>query len=89
MDIRKPLIKTRLANGYCIRTLDQGICKHANVCESCGNFQTGSAFENTIKNQVEEERIILNDACKYQLESEILRHQHIIRSLEKLLDRIK
>jgi len=89
MEIKKPLIKTRLANGYCIRTLDQGICKHANVCESCGNFQTGSAFGDIIKSQITEEKAILNDACKYQLESEILRHKNIIKSLEKLLDRIK
>lgn len=73
MDIKKSLIKTRLANGYCIRTLDQGICKHANVCESCGNFQTDRSFEDIIENQVAEEKVILNDACKYQLEFEISR----------------
>ena len=38
-----PLIKARLAGGYCLRTAAQGSCAYANICEHCPNFRSGPA----------------------------------------------
>jgi hypothetical protein len=40
-----PLIKSRLAGGYCLRTGAQGVCAYTNICEHCPNFrsETGDA----------------------------------------------
>ncbi len=39
-----PLIKSRLAGGYCLRTAAQGSCAYANICEHCPSYRTGAAF---------------------------------------------
>jgi hypothetical protein len=39
-----PLIKARLAGGYCLRTAAQGVCPNTNVCEHCPNVRTDAAF---------------------------------------------
>jgi hypothetical protein len=39
-----PLIKARLAGGYCLRTAAQATCPYANICEHCPNFRTDAAF---------------------------------------------
>ncbi|MEO3795602.1 hypothetical protein ABGB14_35800 [Nonomuraea sp. B10E15] len=39
-----PLLKSRLAGGYCLRTAAQGSCAYANICEHCPNFRTDAAF---------------------------------------------
>jgi hypothetical protein len=35
-----PLIKARLAGGYCLRSVAQGPCTYANICEHCASFRT-------------------------------------------------
>src|SRR5437764_1039027 len=35
-----PVIKARLAGGYCLRTPAQGACPYANICEHCPNFRS-------------------------------------------------
>ena len=39
-----PLIKARLAGGYCLRTVAQGSCAYANICEHCPNFRCDAGF---------------------------------------------
>ena len=39
-----PLIKARLAGGYCLRAAAQGPCAYANICEHCPNFRTEANF---------------------------------------------
>ena len=39
-----PLIKARLAGGYCLRTPAQGPCAYANICEHCPNFRAETSF---------------------------------------------
>src|SRR4029077_14631229 len=39
-----PLIKSRLAGGYCLRTAAQGPCAYANICEHCPNFRSEASF---------------------------------------------
>jgi hypothetical protein len=39
-----PLIKARLAGGYCVRALAQGTCVYTNICEHCPNYRTDATF---------------------------------------------
>jgi integrase len=39
-----PLIKSRLAGGYCLRTAAQGVCAYTNICEHCPNFRSEPAM---------------------------------------------
>jgi hypothetical protein len=39
-----PVIKARLAGGYCLRTPAQGACPYANICEHCPNFRSEPTF---------------------------------------------
>jgi hypothetical protein len=39
-----PLIKSRLAGGYCLRTAAQGVCANTNICEHCPNFRSEPAM---------------------------------------------
>jgi integrase len=39
-----PVIKARLAGGYCLRTPSQGACPYANICEHCPNFRSERTF---------------------------------------------
>jgi len=39
-----PLVKARLAGGYCLRTAAQESCPYANICEHCPNFRTDPTY---------------------------------------------
>ena len=39
-----PLIKSRLAGGYCVRTVAQAVCPYTNICEHCPNFRSDATF---------------------------------------------
>ena len=39
-----PVIKSRLAGGFCLRAPAQGACAYANICEHCPNFRTDATY---------------------------------------------
>jgi hypothetical protein len=39
-----PLIKSRMAGGYCLRTAAQGVCAYTNICEHCPNYRSEPAL---------------------------------------------
>jgi site-specific recombinase XerD len=43
-----PLIKARMAGGYCVRTLAQGACAYTNICEHCPNYRSDATFLPTL-----------------------------------------
>src|SRR6266705_1609522 len=57
-----PLIKSRLAGGYCLRTAAQGSCAYANICEHCPSFRTGAAFLPVLAAQRADTEKLLADA---------------------------
>lgn len=57
-----PLIKARLAGGYCVRTAAQGVCPYTNICEHCPNFRTDAAFMPVLASQRHDAELLVQDA---------------------------
>lgn len=81
-----PLIKARLAGGYCVRTAAQGVCPYTNVCEHCPNFRTDAAFLPVLSAQLNDAALLANDAEQRGWGEEAERHRRLIARLEKLID---
>ena len=81
-----PLIKARLAGGYCVRTAAQGACPYTNVCEHCPNFRTDAAFLPVLSAQRNDAELLANDAEQRGWGEEAERHRRLITRLEKLID---
>lgn len=47
--LRAEMLKTRLAHGYCSRSLAAEACSYANICEQCDNFTTSIEFVPTLE----------------------------------------
>ena len=58
-----PLIKARLAGGYCLRTAAQGPCAYANICEHCPNFRSGASFLPVLQLQRADAEALAADAA--------------------------
>ncbi len=89
-DWRKaPLIKSRLAGGYCVRTLAQDTCAYANICEHCPNFRSDATFLPTLLTQRADATDLLADAEARGWGEEVARHRRLIERLDKLLSAIE
>jgi integrase len=82
------MLKTRVANGYCSRELVAEACAYANICETCPNFVTAPEFEPAIQAQLADIHALRNDADDRGWTSETARHNRVITSLERHLQRI-
>src|SRR6266540_2283188 len=58
-----PLIKARLAGGYCLRTAAQGSCAYANICEHCPNFRSEASFLPVLQLQRADAEALAADAA--------------------------
>ena len=58
-----PLIKARLAGGYCLRTAAQGPCAYANICEHCPNFRSEASFLPVLQLQRADAEALAADAA--------------------------
>ena len=89
-DWRKaPLIKARLAGGYCVRTAAQGVCPYANVCEHCPNLRTDAAFLSVLSAQQNDAALLAKDAEQRGWGEEAERHRRLIARLEQLIDQTR
>jgi integrase len=84
-----PLIKSRLASGYCVRTQEQGACPYTHICEFCPAFRTDSEFLAVLGAQRADAEILAADAQARGWDGEILRHRRIIERLDLLMDRVE
>src|SRR5215469_7518007 len=73
-----PLIKARLAGGYCLRTATQGPCAYANICEHCPNFRSETSFLPVLQLQ-------RADAEARGWGEEATRHRRLIERLDLLI----
>jgi integrase len=80
-----PLIKTRLAGGFCLRATSQGPCAHANICENCPSFHTESANLATLTAQRGDTQTLADDATARGWDSEAERHRALLARLNILL----
>jgi site-specific recombinase XerD len=78
-----PLIKARLAGGYCLRTAAQGPCAYANICEHCPNFRSGASFLPVL--QRADAEALAADAAARGWGEETARHRRLIERLDMLI----
>lgn len=82
-----PLIKARLAGGYCLRTVAQGSCPYANICEFCPSFRSDAGFLAVLGAQRADAEALAKDAEERGWGEEVARHRHLIDRLDLLLAR--
>jgi len=80
-----PLIKARLAGGYCLRTAAQGPCAYANICEHCPNFRSGASFLPVLQLQRVDAEALAADAQARGWGGEATRHRRLIERLDTLI----
>jgi integrase len=82
-----PLIKARLAGGYCLRTAAQGVCAYTNICEFCPNFRTDTGFLAVIGAQRADAEALAADAEARGWGEEAARHRRLLERLDLLMAR--
>jgi len=82
-----PLIKARLAGGYCVRTLAQESCPYANICEHCPNFRTEATFLPVLATQRTDTEALVADAEARGWDQEAARHRRLLERLDGLIAR--
>jgi integrase len=80
-----PLIKSRLAGGYCLRTATQGPCAYANICEHCPNFRSETSFLPVLQLQRADAEALAADAAARGWGQEAARHRRLIERLDLLI----
>jgi site-specific recombinase XerD len=80
-----PLIKARLAGGYCLRTAAQGTCAYANICEHCPNFRSEASFLPVLQLQRADAETLAADAAARGWSEEAARHRRLIDRLDLLI----
>jgi integrase len=87
-DWRKaPLIKARLAGGYCLRTPAQAACPYANICEHCPNFRTDTGFLAVLGAQRADADTLAADAESRGWGEEAARHHRLAERIDQLMAR--
>jgi integrase len=81
-----PLIKSRLAGGYCLRTATQGPCAYANICEHCPNFRSETSFLPVLQLQRADAETLAADAAARGWGDEAARHRRLIERLDLLIN---
>ena len=82
-----PLVKARLAGGYCLRTTAQGSCVYANICEFCPNFSCDAGSLAVIGAQRADAEVLALDAEARGWGEEAARHRRLIERLDLLMAR--
>jgi integrase len=80
-----PLIKARLAGGYCVRALAQASCPYANICEYCPNFRSDATFLPTLMTQRTDAQALAADAEARGWGEEAARHRRLVARLDSLI----
>ena len=79
---RAPLIKARLAGGYCLRSLAQGPCAYANICEHCPNLRSEKTFLPILRLRRVDAEALLADAEARGWGAEVARHRRLIERID-------
>jgi len=80
-----PLVKARLADGYCLRTAAQGSCAYASICEHCPNFRSEASFLPVLQLQRADAQPLAADADARGWGAEATRHRRLIERLDALI----
>jgi hypothetical protein len=77
-----PLIKSRLAGGFCLRAPAQGACTYANICEHCPSFHSDASSLPVLAAQRVDAAAPAQDAEARGWISEAERHRKLIARLD-------
>lgn len=81
-----PLIKSRLAGGFCLRAPAQGACTYANICEHCPSFHSDASSLAVLTAQRVDARALAQDAEERGWITEATRHHKLIARLDTLIE---
>jgi integrase len=80
-----PLLKSRLASGFCLRAPAQGACTYANICEHCPSFHAEPSSLPILAAQRVDAAALAADAEKRGWIAEAERHRRLITQLDALI----
>lgn len=80
-----PAIKARMAGGYCIRTVAQGSCAYANICEHCPNYRSDPSFLPILATQKADAAALAADAHARGWTDEADRHLRLVERLDTVM----
>jgi integrase len=80
-----PLIKSRLAGGFCLRAPAQGACTYANICEHCPSFHADASSLPILAAQRVDAAALAEDAEARGWVTEAERHRNLIARLDTLI----
>ncbi|HEX5349638.1 MAG TPA: tyrosine-type recombinase/integrase [Pseudonocardiaceae bacterium] len=81
-----PLLKSRLAGGFCLRAPAQGACTYANICEHCPSFHAEPSSLPVLAAQRVDAEALARDAEKRGWITEAERHKRLITQLDTLIN---
>ena len=80
-----PLLKSRLAGGFCLRAPVQGACPYANICEHCPSFHAEPSSLPILAAQRVDAESLAADAEKRGWIAEAQRHHQLVAQLDHLI----
>jgi hypothetical protein len=80
-----PLLKSRMAGGFCLRAPAQGACAYANICEHCPAYRSQPSSLPVLATQRLDAQALARDAEQRGWTSEAERHHQLIARLDALI----
>lgn len=80
-----PLLKSRMAGGFCLRAPAQGACSYANICEHCPSYRSEPSSLPILAAQRVDAQALAADAEQRGWISEAQRHHQLIARLDALI----
>ena len=80
-----PLLKSRMAAGFCLRAPSQGAYTYANICEHCPSYRSAPSSLPILAAQRVDAQALARDAEQRGWISEAERHHRLIARLDALI----
>lgn len=80
-----PLLKSRMAGGFCLRAPAQGACSYANICEHCPSYRADPSSLPILAAQRVDAEALARDAEERGWIDEAERHHKLIARLDALI----
>ena len=80
-----PLLKSRMAGGFCLRAPAQGACSYANICEHCPSYRSEASSLPILAAQRVDADALARDAEQRGWIDEAERHYKLIARLDALI----
>lgn len=80
-----PLLKSRMAGGFCLRAPAQGACSYANICEHCPSYRSEPSSFPVLAAQRVDAEALARDAEQRGWIEEAQRHNKLIARLDALI----